>query len=84
MAESDDSEEVYSNIRHPDMLGPFIGKRVVDITQHDKDEWEETQQSYVQLHFEDGSYIKFPVGDEPFEIHIEDAGGEDYDIRRRS
>lgn len=57
-------EEIYSNIRS--ILNELIGKRLVDITQHDEDEFAETQKSYVMLMFEDGNYVKFFVGDDGF------------------
>lgn len=57
-------EAGYANIR--EALGEFIGKRVVDITQHDADEWEQTRRAYILLLFEDGSVIKFWQGDEGF------------------
>lgn len=63
MAE-DEPEIVYSNIRQ--ILGLVIGKKLVDITQHDKDEFRETGQSYIQFHFEDGIYIKIPIGEDGF------------------
>jgi hypothetical protein len=63
--------EEYSNVR--EMLGGFIGKRIAEITQHDEDEWAEDQLSYVQLHFEDGSYLKFYIMDDDygFDVHTE-------------
>jgi len=60
----------YATIR--EILGALIGRRVVDVTQQDQDEWERDQQAYVMLMFDDGSYLKFPVGDEGFE-HNSDA-----------
>lgn len=63
----------YSNVRDPEILGSFIGKTIIDITQHDKDEFAEDNLAYVQLHFEDGSYVKFYIMDDDygFEIHTE-------------
>jgi hypothetical protein len=57
-------DDIYSNIRQ--ILGPCIGKRVVEITQHDEAEWKENHDSYVMLMFEDGSTLKFPVQDKGF------------------
>lgn len=59
-----DPDETYANIRQ--ILGDFIGKTIVDITQHDADEWERSHQGYILLLFEDGSVIKFWQGDEGF------------------
>jgi len=70
MPDDQQPEASYSNIRK--LLGKYIGKRVVDITQHDEDEWAEDQQAYVMLMFEDGGYIQFFIGDEGF-ISDQDA-----------
>lgn len=51
----------YANIR--EIIGEFIGKKIVDITQQDRDEWDEIHESYVMLHFEDGSTLKFWISD---------------------
>lgn len=63
-------DEVYSNIRM--ILGPLIGKTLVDITQHDKEEFAETKESYIQFHFEDGLYVKIPIGDGGFHHNCEE------------
>lgn len=63
----------YANIRDAELLGPFVGQRIVDITQHDKDEYEETRQAYIALHFENGQTLKFPIGDAGFDIEDLDA-----------
>ncbi|MCL5743273.1 MAG: hypothetical protein M1541_04980 [Acidobacteria bacterium] len=57
-------EGIHENIR--EILGHLIGQRVADVTQHDKNEFRENGQSYVHLAFEDGSYVKFYIGDEGF------------------
>lgn len=54
--------EMYANIR--ELLGIFIGKRLVDVTQHDKDEWDATKCAYILLMFDDGSAVKFLLGDD--------------------
>lgn len=56
----------YANIR--EYLGSLIGKRLMDVTQHDQEEWEEQGESYVCLMFEDGSSVKFPIGDHAFDL----------------
>ncbi len=63
--------EEYSNVR--EILGPFIGKTIAEVTQHDEEEFEEDQLSYVQLHFSDGSWLKFYIMDEEygFVVHEE-------------
>lgn len=62
------TKRVYSNIR--EIIGELIGKRLIDITQHDKDEWEATREWYVMLMFEDGSYLQFPIGDAGFHHYL--------------
>ena len=57
----------YSTIRDPGLLGPFIGRRVVDITQQDADEFAE-HGSYVCLHFDNGGTVTFPIGERGFEF----------------
>ena len=61
---SGDSEEVYANIR--EVLGWAVGQKIVDVTQHDEDEFKEDGRSYVMLMLEGGGYIKFFVGDDGF------------------
>lgn len=56
--------EAYANIR--ELIGKFIGKRLIDITQHDQEEFKENGISYVMLMFEDGEFLTFPIGDEGF------------------
>lgn len=46
-----------------DILGHLVGLKVVDITQHDPPEFEETGEAYVCLMFEDGSTVTFPIGE---------------------
>lgn len=66
-----DDDEGYSSVRSPELLGPFVGRRVVDITQQDADEFKETG-SYVCFHFDNGGTVTFPIGDDGFAIE----GGE--------
>lgn len=56
------ADEAYSNIR--DILGDLMGARVVDITQHDEDEFAADGRSYVMILFDNGRYVKFFVGDD--------------------
>jgi len=59
-------EEETRNIRY--FLGVFIGKKLVDVTQHDREEFnaESGRGAFVELLFEDGMTIHLPVLDEPF------------------
>lgn len=61
-------DESYSTIRDPNLLGPLIGAKCVDVTQHDKEDFDEDGESFVTLHFDNGYAVTFPVGDEPFQI----------------
>lgn len=63
---ADDAE--YSNIRNEDLLGPIIGQRVLEVTQHDKSEFEENGESRIYLHFENGYTVSFPIEDAGFVI----------------
>lgn len=56
----------YANIR--EVLGDFIGLKVVDISQHDKSDWEETHESCIWLHFEDGRSLRFVIGDAGYDV----------------
>lgn len=60
-------DDVYSNIR--EIIGDVIGRTVMDVTQHDEDQFNE-EGSFVQLHFDDGSYLKFPIGDDGFHHNL--------------
>lgn len=50
------SENNFDNIR--DLMGSFIGKTIMDITQSDQEEWEEGDDPYVMIMFDDGSTMK--------------------------
>lgn len=50
-------EEFYATIRH--FLGSMIGLRIVDITQHDEDDYRENGQGFVMLLLDDGRWLKF-------------------------
>jgi hypothetical protein len=70
-------EAPFGNIRN--ILGKIIGTRVVDITQHDKDEFAETGESFIQFHFDDGSYVKFPIGPDGFHHNCDEDRDADAD-----
>lgn len=74
---ADEPKREYSNIRQ--ILGSLIGTKVLDITQHDPEEWDETGKSYIQLHFDNGEFVKFFIGDDGFDhscLEIVDEKGE--------
>ena len=59
------SEETFANIR--DFLGFLLGQQLVDITQHDREEWVESREAYVCLHFANGGTITIPITKEGFD-----------------
>jgi hypothetical protein len=63
-----DDGDIYSNVRDPGMLGPLVGQRVIEITQHDREEFDENGESRIYLHFENGWTLSFPIGDAGFTI----------------
>lgn len=58
-------DEVYSTIRA--IIGDAIGQTIVDITQHDREEWEADRRSYVALHLSGGGTLRFFIGDDGFD-----------------
>lgn len=56
----------YSNVR--DIFAEFIGQTVVDITQHDEQEWAETGEAYILLMFGNGATIKITVEEGNIEL----------------
>jgi hypothetical protein len=65
----------YSNVRDSGLLGPVLGVRVVEITQHDEDEFKANGESRIYFHFENGITVSFPIGDDGFDIN--DPTGDD-------
>lgn len=70
----DEHDEPYVNIR--DILGPVVGKEVVAITQHDKDEYADTGDAYVELLFSNGFVVRFHVTDAGFDVESPDDADE--------
>lgn len=63
--------DAYANIR--EILGEFIGRTLVDITQHDQEEYQEDGSCYVMLHFDNGGSVKFLVPEDGgFEAELDD------------
>ncbi len=56
------ADEAYSNIRQ--ILGNAIGRRIVDITQHDKEDFDQDGKCFVMFMLEDGHYIRFDLGED--------------------
>ena len=63
-----DDDRPYENIRDPDLLGPIVGQRVVEVTQHDAAHFKDTGESFFELHFENGYTLHVPIGDDGFDI----------------
>lgn len=74
MAAVDPSESLcppdYSNIR--ECIGHFIGRTIEDITQHDRDEFEESRRTYIQFLLSGGDYIKFFIGPDGFQYSTDE------------
>ncbi len=49
-----------------ELLGPFIGKVVVDITEHDERDQTTNNKTYIEILFDDDTWIRFPQYDECF------------------
>lgn len=65
-------QHVYPSVRDRFVLGQFIGKRIIDITESDPDE----ESKFVMLMFEDGSALVAPSA-EGFTCLNVDAPGEE-------
>ena len=63
------------NIR--EVLGRFIGQRILDITQQDPEEFAENKETRIYFHMQDGNSISFPIGDDGFTIHECEGDEED-------
>lgn len=72
----------YSTIRDSDLLGPIIGQRCVEVTQHDAEEFEENGESRIYLHFENGMTVSFPIEDAGFTINDPNRKDDDDDSTR--
>jgi len=51
----------YVNVRDRDLLGSIIGATILDVTQHDQDEWDEEGECYWELHFDNGVTVHVDV-----------------------
>jgi len=67
-------EQPYATIR--DHIGYLIGKTLVEITQHDREDVGDSGEGcFVELHFHDGSWVRFYMGEQPDGTHLEHAEG---------
>jgi hypothetical protein len=60
----------YVNVR--EIFGGVIGQRVIEITQHDEEEFRTEGACYICLHFENGTTAKFPIGEAGFDLQEPD------------
>lgn len=44
-----------------DQLQEFIGQRLVEVTQHDEEEYRETGEAYIMLMFENGAVMQITL-----------------------
>ena len=66
-------DQAVANIR--DVFGALIGQRVVDVLQHDQEEWEEAGEFFVEFCFERGERVRFHPGDDGrLQLFTEDDG----------
>jgi hypothetical protein len=67
-----------ATIRNAEFMGPLIGRTIIDVTQHDAEEFAETHESYFMLMFDDGSALKCVVGDAGFTLlNVDDGSPEE-------
>jgi hypothetical protein len=59
-------DDAYAQIRT--LLKEFIGERLVEVTQHDAEDFVPGGQSDVYLHFGNGQTLHFLIDDKGFEI----------------
>jgi hypothetical protein len=61
----------FPNIRDAEFLGALVGRRLVDITQQDADEFAE-RGTFVCFHFDNGRTVTFPINDAGFDVETVD------------
>lgn len=63
------SDEPYANIRKACLLGPILGQRVIEVTQHDEEEFRASGGN-VYLHFENGYTLRVALSDVPGTVQL--------------
>jgi len=71
------ADNEYRNVRDPDFLGPILQQHLVDVTQHDPEDFKANDESRIYFHFANGYTVSFPIGDAGFDISPPRAIGED-------
>lgn len=59
----------YGNVR--DFLGCFVGRTVVDVTQHDPQDFALNRQAFIEIMFDDASTIRFALADDGVSYNCE-------------
>lgn len=63
-------DDPYVTVR--ELLGKLMGQRVIEITQHDEEEFITEQACYISLHFENGLTVTFHIGESGFDLEEPD------------
>lgn len=54
----------WTPLRAPEMCGPILGARLIEITDSSKEEDREQGVDFVHLHFDNGYTLVFPIDNE--------------------
>jgi len=69
------ANEEYSTIR--EILGEFIGTKIIEITQHDQEYFQRTGRSFVDLMLDSGDVLRFYVEDQGLCVNPTDESEEE-------
>lgn len=59
-----------------DQLAEFIGQRLIEVTQHDPDEYRSDHHAYIMLMFENGAVMQISLREGEIDVpEIESYGG---------
>ena len=62
-------------LRDPEILGPLLGQRLLEVISDSDDDLEEMGNDRVTLCFENGITVSFPVTQLGFTLNYPDGGG---------
>lgn len=62
------NHRVWTNIRG--VLGHMVGQKIIDITQHDSEEYEQDGKTYIMFMLEGGDYFKVFLSEEGFDCSM--------------